>query len=125
VIAVVYRMLEGGHRLERGQALRQEPARGELALRARLTNRGPGWDVYLAMLMTPSYGYVIPPLDRAKLVAIRGRWLQISGLEIHPHKRNHKSLSVSRYEQEWWCRVEGAVAQDMTAAARLVDSSAP
>ena len=109
-------MMERGTRLDRAIALRQQPARGELALRARLTNRGPNWDVYLATLMTPTYAYVIPPLDRAKLIAVRGRWLQLAGTEVHPHKRNHKSLSVSRFEQEWWCRPEGVVAQLMVAA---------
>lgn len=115
MLAVVYRMMDRGNRLDRAAALARPPARGELLLRARLTNRGPGWDVYLATLLTREYSYVIPPLDKAQVIAIRGRWLQLGGVEVFPHSRNPKRLGASTFEQEWWCRIEGATAQEMVA----------
>ncbi len=113
MLAVVYRMMDHGQRLERAAAQARSPARGELLLRARLTNRGPGWDVFLATLLRPDYGYVLPPLDQAKITAIRGRWMLIAGTEVHPHSRNPKRLGASSFEQEWWCRIEGAATQAM------------
>jgi hypothetical protein len=52
---------------------------GELSLRLRLTGRMPERNVYLAML-AQGERYVIPPLDRARVTGMTGRWLLIEGV---------------------------------------------
>ena len=58
------------------------PSTGELEL--RLTGQGTSWKVYLAVLMRTDASYLIPFVDRARVIAVRGRWLQNEGLEIIP-----------------------------------------
>ncbi len=87
---------------------RSAPARGELALRLRLEGRGSRAAVYLASLMADDCSYVIPALDDARLVELRGRWFRLAGTEVIPLGRSMKRIPTTRYRQEWWCRVEGA-----------------
>ncbi len=103
--ARVWRLFDQGQRIERERLRRMQPAVGELVFRLRLTGRIERWDVFLAVLMHPSLEYVIPALDQARLVEIRGGWLHLEGTEVLPRGRSAKRIAVDRYKQEWWCRV--------------------
>lgn len=106
--ANVWRLFQRGEALDRAWVRRSTPARGELALRLRLEGRGSRDAVYLACLMADDCAYVIPALDDARLVELRGRWLRLPGTEVIPSGRSMKRIPTTRYRQEWWCRVEGA-----------------
>ena len=103
--AQVWRLYRHGQRIERDKLRQSSPAVGELALRLRLGGRGERFDVYLACLMNPDCSYVVPALDGAKLVEVRGRWMRLAGYEVIPRGTSVKRLSADRYRQEWWCRL--------------------
>lgn len=114
--ARVWRLFERGQPLDPALARRRPPAVGELQLRLRLGGRGERWNVYLACLMHQDHEYVIPALDRARVVEISGRWLHLVGLETVPRSRSDKRPNPDCYAQAWWCRIEGATALRMRAA---------
>ena len=114
--ARVYRLRHLGIALERAQVRQTLPSTGELELRLRLTGRGTSWNVYLAVLMRSDASYSIPCLDRARVIAVRGRWLQIEGLEIIPRGNSVKRVATDCYPQEWWCCVAGAQAIGVASA---------
>lgn len=103
--ARVWRLYQRGERIERDKLRQSSPAVGELALRLRLGGRGERYDVYLACLMNADCSYVVPALDGAKLVEVRGRWMRLAGFEVIPRGASVKRLSADRYRQEWWCRL--------------------
>ena len=47
--------------------------------------------------------YVIPVLDRARVVELRGPGFLIAGDEIIPISRGAKNIRSERYRQTWWC----------------------
>lgn len=109
--AAVYRLLQQGRTIDRDYLRATRPARGDLRLRLRITGRGAEWDIFLATLEQPGGTYVIPCLDRAKVIEIRGHWLHLRGVEINPRGASVKRLASDNFKQEWWCKVEGAVGQ--------------
>ena len=102
----VYRLRHQGIALDRAQVRQTLPSTGELEMCLRLTGQGTSWNVYLAVLMRPDASYVITCLDRSRVIAVRGRWLKIEGLEIIPRGSSVKRLATDTYPQEWWCCVE-------------------
>lgn len=47
--------------------------------------------------------YVIPVLDHARVLRIRGKGMLITGIEVQPRGRALKNIKVDRYRQTWWC----------------------
>lgn len=118
MFASVWRLFEHGQPIDRDKLRRTSPAQGELAFRHRLTGRGERWDVFLAVLMRSDYCYVIPALDGAKLIELRGRWLHLRGLEVIPRGTSWKRIPVDRHIQEWWCRIDGSTSISFRAQAQ-------
>lgn len=108
--AQVFRLYSQGQPVDRELLLTRRPPAGDLRLRLRVTGHGRDSHIYLATLERGKE-YVIPCLDRARVVEIRGRWLLIEGVEINPRGSSYKRLASDNYPQRWWCRVEGAAAE--------------
>ncbi|RYF29947.1 MAG: hypothetical protein EOO23_06255 [Comamonadaceae bacterium] len=112
--ASVFRLLHQGRAIDRDKLRASHPARGELHLRLRVNGREPQWDILLATLEVGGR-YVIPCLDRARVVEIRGRWMHLHGVEVNPRGNSPKRLVSDNYRQEWWCKV-GVVARGQVPA---------
>lgn len=63
--------------------------------------------------------YVVPLLDKVKLLAVNDRGLLLTGIEVHPPRGSKGSGPV--YPQTWWCVLcgEPTVSQGSSAEARL------
>ncbi|WP_201492486.1 hypothetical protein [Rubrivivax sp. A210] len=79
------------------------PLRGNL----QLNNRRPGYYVgqrnapLLAGLVSPGETrWMLPPLDQARVVVIRGPEMVISGIEAIEQARQ-----LLEFHQAWWCRL--------------------
>ena len=55
------------------------------------------------LLATDGESYVLPVLDHARVVRIRGRGALIAGTEVIPLGRGIKNIKAERYRQTWWC----------------------
>lgn len=78
------------------QAIQTHPKAGELVVHRR------GFNTRIAKLLAPDgETYLIPVLDKVKLLAVDERGVLISGLEMHPPKGLKGSGPV--YQQTWWC----------------------
>ena len=84
--------------------IRANGRRGDLVVRRRGMGR-------LAMfLAADGKTYVVPVLDRAKLLEVNERGLLLTGLErIPPRGREGDGTS---YAQTWWCEVPAVVELD-------------
>lgn len=81
--------------------IRANGRRGDLVVRRRGMGR-------LAMLLKPDgKTYVVPVLDRARLLEVNERGLLLTGLERIP-PRGSKGDGTS-YAQTWWCEVPAVV----------------
>jgi hypothetical protein len=103
VLAKVYLLRHKGVPIDPARVRRSPPHRGDLALRVRLQDHRNC--VLLAQLLLGD-AYLLPPLDQARVVEIRGYWIHIEGLEVHQRGRKGDG---QRYPQEWWCRVLNSV----------------
>lgn len=78
------------------EAIQAHPKAGELVVHRR------GFNTRIAKLLAPDgETYLIPVLDKVKLLAVNERGVLLSGLEMHPPKGLKGSGSV--YQQTWWC----------------------
>ena len=100
----VYRLRRLGHKLEI-EAVKGGLVHGELVFTKRLHDPRPGRSVMVAMLLAPDgESYVIPVLDQARVLRIRGHGFLIAGVEVHPRRRAMKNIQADRYRQTWWCQ---------------------
>lgn len=94
MFAIVYRCRREGQLLD-AEAVKASPARGELRVQRRGMKR-------IAVLLEPDgEHYVIPVLDKARLLAIDGRGLLLTGVEILPPRGSKGNGTM--YRQTWWC----------------------
>ena len=78
------------------QAIQAHPKAGELVVHRR------GFNTRIAKLLAPDgEAYLIPLLDKVKLLAVNERGVLLSGLEVHPPKGLKGSGPI--YPQTWWC----------------------
>jgi len=86
------------------EAIRRAAVEGELVYRARLAGRTPEHDVMLATLLAEDRErYVIPPMDRARIVKIERNGVLIAGTEVIARGRGMKNIKADYYRQTWWC----------------------
>lgn len=84
--------------------VRSHCALGDLVFTERLHDPRPGRSIMLAMLLKEDgESYVIPALDQARVLRIRGKGVLITGLEVQPHGRGMKNIKADRFRQTWWC----------------------
>lgn len=70
----------------------------------RVHDPRPGRSLMVAMLLaTDGESYVLPVLDHARVVRIRGRGTLIAGTEVIPLGHGIKNIKSQRYRQTWWC----------------------
>lgn len=94
MFAIVYRCRREGELLDT-EAVKARPARGELRVQRRGMKR-------IAVLLEPDgEHYVIPVLDKARLLAIDGRGLLLTGVEVLPPRGSKGNGTM--YRQTWWC----------------------
>ncbi len=108
--AKVWRLFHKGQPVDRSLLRASRPAEGELGLRLRVGGRDERQDVHLAYLTAPDDSYLVPVLDHARVIEVRGAWLRLVGVEVIPEGRSIKRLRADRYKQEWWCRLESTPA---------------
>ena len=95
-MAHVWQLRKDGSRLPGHVVEQRGPSYGQLAFKARVG------DLMLAQLMEPDGGYVIRPLDRAKVWRIDPHGILIVGFE--PYSRSASIKSKTEYtRQTWWC----------------------
>lgn len=103
MFCAVYRLRHKGQRLE-SEAVRNTRSLGELLFTERVHDPRPGRSLMVAMLLaTDGESYVLPVLDQARVVRIRGRGTLIAGTEVIPLGRGIKNIRSERYRQTWWC----------------------
>ena len=92
-----------GVRRER-EAIRSDRSIGDLMFGVRIFDAKPRWRVMMAQLLAADgVRYVVPMLDHAALLRIRGSGLLIGGQEVIPLSRARKNIPTARYRQAWWC----------------------
>ena len=93
--AIIYQCRQEGMRRD-PEAIKRSPARGELIVIRR------GYNNRTAMLLAPDgETYVVPVLDKVRILAVNGRGIMLSGIEVYP-PRGSKG-SGTRFVQSWWC----------------------
>lgn len=103
VFCAVYRLRHLGQELER-DVVRHNRALGELVYTERLHDPRPGRSVMAAMLLgADGESYVVPVLDQARVLRIRGKGVLIAGIEVVPRGRGAKIIKADRFRQTWWC----------------------
>lgn len=103
--AKVWRLFHEGQPVDRDRLRASKPAEGELVVRLRVGGRDERQDIHLAALLGADDTYLLPVLDSARLVEVRGAWLRLVGVEVIPEGRGIKNMRAERHRQEWWCRV--------------------
>lgn len=103
--AKVWRLFHEGQPVDRNKLRASRPAEGELVVRLRVTGRHERLDIHLAALLGADDGYLLPVLDHARLVEMRGAWMRLAGIEVIPLNRSLKSQQADRHHQEWWCKL--------------------
>jgi hypothetical protein len=96
VFAIVYRCRREGQLLHRDD-IEAEPAHGELQVFRK------GMKRVAVLLGRDGESYVIPLLDKAKLLAVDDRGLLLTGVEIYP-TRGGKGTGPM-FVQTWWCEL--------------------
>ncbi|MGK6308340.1 hypothetical protein [Variovorax sp. DT-64] len=96
MFAIVYRCRREGQLLHRDD-IEAEPAHGELQVFRK------GMKRVAVLLGRDGESYVIPLLDKAKLLALDDRGLLLTGVEIYP-TRSGKGTGPM-FVQTWWCEL--------------------
>lgn len=98
VFAIVYRCRREGLLSDR-EAIRADPARGELRVQRKGMKR-------IAVLLGPDEErYLLPVLDKVKLLAVNDRGILLAGIEVHPPRGSKGNGPI--YPQTWWCMLQG------------------
>ena len=103
--ARVFRLFRNGAAVDSERLRESGGPCGELRLRIRLGGRDALRDIHVASLEDDAGGYLVPCLDHARVVEIRGQWLCLAGEEVLPINRGRKRIRANRFPQTWWCRV--------------------
>lgn len=103
VFAIVYRCRQGGRLLDRS-AIQSDPVRGELRVQRR------GMKRIAQLLGADGERYVLPVLDKVRLLAMNERGVLLSGYEMLP-PRGEKGMGTA-FPQTWWCVLRGPVGRD-------------
>ena len=116
MVCAVYRTRNLGERRDR-EAIRRDRNIGDLIYGVRVYDPQPQWRVMKAQLIGPDgVNYVVPMLDQARLLRVRGNGLLIGGREIIVLSRGAKNIKSAQYSQAWWC-VPLELVSDAAAAA--------
>jgi hypothetical protein len=84
--------------------IRMAVHRGHLSYVVRLYDARPERRVMKAQLIAgDGETYVLPVLDLARVVTVRGDGILVTGIEIIPLSRGSKNVKTERYPQTWWC----------------------
>lgn len=103
MFCTVYLLRRKGEKLPT-QAIRQVPYRGEFRYQLRLIGKIPQWNVMKATLLgADGARYVVPVLDKARIVKIQGDGMLITGTEVVPTSRGVKNIKADYYRQSWYC----------------------
>lgn len=115
---VVHRCRRDGVPLGREEIVRSG-VRGELVVRRR------GYHGRIAQLLAvDGERYLLPVLDKARVLAIDHRGILLGGWEVYP-PRGSKGPGT-RYPQTWWCVLQvSRVEQGGRKSADFVDEIAP
>ena len=102
VFAIVYRCRREGLLLDR-QSIQADPARGELRVQRKGMKR-------IAVLLGPDGAhYVVPLLDKVRLLVLNDQGVLLSGYELHPPRGSKGNGPI--YPQTWWCVMRGLPAR--------------
>ena len=97
--AIVYRCRSQGRRLD-PETIKADPVRGDLVVLRR------GFNKRMAVLLGPDgKHYVLPLLDKVRLLAMNDRGVLLAGYETHPPRGSKGSGPI--YPQSWWCLLRG------------------
>ena len=103
MFCTVYQVRSQGFKRER-EAIRLSGRSGDLSFDCGLWDPRPARQVMRATLVdTDGERYLLPVLDRARLVKIRGSGLLITGIEVIPRGIGMKNIKADHYPQTWWC----------------------
>lgn len=103
MFCAVYRTRHLGERRDR-EAIRRDRNIGNLMYGVRVYDAKPAWRVMMAQLIgDDGERYVVPMLDHARLLRIRGDGFLLGGQEVVPTSRGRKNIKTVRYPQAWWC----------------------
>lgn len=94
MFAIVFRCRREGQLLHRDD-IEAEPAHGELQVIRK------GMKRVAVLLDVDRETYVVPLLDKVKLLAINDRGILLTGIEVYP-ARGAKGTGPM-YRQTWWC----------------------
>ena len=94
MFAIVYRCRREGQLLHRDD-IEAEPVHGELQVYRK------GMKRVAVLLGRDGESYVIPLLDKVKLLAINERGMLLTGIEVYP-TRGAKGTGPM-FAQTWWC----------------------
>lgn len=95
----VYRLRDNGERLHGDVIERRGPAMGELIYKQRVTRS----EIFCAALFAEDMcTYVVPLLDRARLLQMTPKGMMLIGIEVIPRGTSIKA-SADYYRQSWWC----------------------
>lgn len=117
MLCYVYRIRREGQKLHPDD-IRFGRDRGDLRFGYRLL-RGQLKIMKAQLLDQDGVTYVIPVLDRARLVKIEGDGILLTGIEIIPITRGIKNIKSNDYPQTWWCvptQLDKQKPSDVTAA---------
>jgi hypothetical protein len=104
VYCEVFRYRFEGSELPTKEAVKYTRRVGELVYAERIHDPRPGRSLMLAMLLADDREtYVIPALDRASVIEVRGG-VFVEGMEVHPRGRGSKNIKSDDYPQRWFCR---------------------
>lgn len=115
--AVVHRCRSQGVALEREEIARNY-VQGELVVRRR------GYGRIAQLLAADGERYLLPVLDKARILAIDHRGILLGGLEVFP-PRGSKGAGT-RFPQTWWCVLQVSRGErGVRGSADFVDETAP
>lgn len=97
MFCTVYLLRRKGEKLPT-QVVRQVPYRGELRYQLRLVGKSPQWNVMKATLIAQDGArYVVPVLDKARIVQVQGDGILIAGTEVIPTTRGIKNIKAEYF----------------------------
>ena len=102
MFAIVYRCRREGLLLDR-QSIQADPARGELRVQRK------GMKRIAVLLGADGAQYVVPLLDKVRLLVLNDQGVLLSGYELHPPRGIKGNGPI--YPQTWWCVMRGLPAR--------------
>lgn len=116
MFCTVYLLRRKGEKLP-AQVVRQVPYRGELRYQLRLIGKSPPWNVMKATLIGEDGArYVVPVLDKARIVKVQRDGILITGTEVLPTTLGIKNIKADYFRQSWYCIPEARPFDDQAVA---------